>query len=54
MRSLKEVNLVSCLKLVWRILSSHSLWVSLIKKVSYQKDIFLDCKKEHIEWVLDV
>lgn len=26
--------MVSCFKLVWRILSSHSLWVSWIKKIS--------------------
>lgn len=31
MRSLKEINLVSCLKLVWRILSSNSVWVNWIK-----------------------
>lgn len=31
LRPLKEVNLVCCLKLVWRILSANSLWVNWIK-----------------------
>ena len=31
LRPLKEVNQVSCLKLIWRILSAHSLWVNWIK-----------------------
>ena len=30
-RSLKEMNMVSVLKLIWRILSAKSLWVSWIK-----------------------
>lgn len=30
-RSLKETNLVSCLKLIWRIFSSNSVWVNWIK-----------------------
>lgn len=36
-RPLKEVNLVSCLKLVWRIQSFHSLWVNWIKKYLIRK-----------------
>lgn len=31
LRQLNEVNLVSCLKLIWRILSSNSMWVNWIK-----------------------
>lgn len=31
LRPLKEVNQVCCLKLIWRILSAHSLWVNWIK-----------------------
>lgn len=31
LRPLKEVNQVSCLKLIWRILSAKSLWVNWIK-----------------------
>lgn len=31
MRSLREINLVSCQKLIWRILSSNSVWVNWIK-----------------------
>ena len=30
MRSLKEINLVSCLKLIWRILFSNLVWVNWI------------------------
>lgn len=30
MQSLKEINLVSCLKLIWRILSSNLVWVNWI------------------------
>lgn len=30
-RRLKEINLVSCLKLIWRILSTNSMWVNWIK-----------------------
>ena len=36
-RRLKEVNLVCCLKLVWRILSSNSLWVNWIKAYLIRK-----------------
>lgn len=36
-RPLKEVNLVSCLKLVWRVLSAHSLWVDWIKSYLIRK-----------------
>ncbi|XP_018462918.1 uncharacterized protein LOC108834047 [Raphanus sativus] len=31
LRPLKEVNMVSCLKLIWRILSANSLWVNWVK-----------------------
>ena len=31
LRRLKEVNMVSCLKLVWRILSANSIWVNWVK-----------------------
>ncbi|XP_056842877.1 uncharacterized protein LOC130495492 [Raphanus sativus] len=31
LRRLKEVNTVSCLKLIWRILSSNSMWVNWVK-----------------------
>lgn len=37
LRPLKEVNQVSCLKLIWRILSAHSLWVSWIKAYLIRK-----------------
>lgn len=40
LRPLKEVNQVSCLKLIWRILSAHSLWVNWIKIYLIRKDSF--------------
>ncbi|CAA7032839.1 unnamed protein product [Microthlaspi erraticum] len=41
LRPLKEVNMVSCLKLVWRILSSHdSLWVNWIKSYLIRQGSF--------------
>lgn len=36
-RPLKEANLVSCLKLIWRILSSNSLWVNWVKSYLIRK-----------------
>ena len=36
-RPLKEVNLGSCLKLIWRILSAHSLWVNWVKTYLIRK-----------------
>ena len=32
LRKLKETNNVSCLKLIWRLLSSNSMWVNWVKK----------------------
>lgn len=40
LRKLKETNLVSCLKLVWRILSANSLWVNWIKMYLIRKSSF--------------
>lgn len=37
LRSLKEVNVVSCLKLIWRILLSNSLWVNWVKAYFIRK-----------------
>jgi len=31
LRSLEEANKVSCLKLIWRLLSSNSLWVQWLR-----------------------
>ena len=36
-RPLKEVNLVCCLKLIWRILSTRSLWVNWIQTYLIRK-----------------
>lgn len=36
-RPLKEVNLVCCIKLIWRILSSHSLWVNWVQNYLIRK-----------------
>ena len=38
LRPLKEVNQVCCLKLIWRIVSASSLWVSWIKLYLIRKD----------------
>lgn len=39
-RPLKEVNLVICLKLTWRILSAHSMWVNWVKAYLVRKGSF--------------
>ena len=45
MRSIKEANDVSCLKLVWRILSTKSsLWVRWINRYLIRKNSFLSVK----------
>lgn len=45
LRSIKEVNDVSCLKMVWRILSSNSyLWVRWIKRYLIRKNSFWPVK----------
>lgn len=36
-RPLEEVNFVCCIKLIWRILSSQSLWVNWIKNYLIRK-----------------
>ena len=40
LRSLKEVNKVSCLKLIWRMLSSNSLWVKWLRQYLMRKGSF--------------
>lgn len=46
LRSLEEVNRVSCLKLIWRILSSRSsLWVKWIHKYLIRKGSFWSVKE---------
>lgn len=39
-RRLKEANTVSCLKLIWRILSSDSMWVNWVKIYLIRKSSF--------------
>lgn len=39
-RRLKEANMVSCLKLIWRILSSDSMWVNWVKIYLIRKSSF--------------
>lgn len=47
MRPLKEVNTVCCLKMVWRVASSHtSLWVNWVKCVLLKKDSFSEVKEK--------
>lgn len=40
LRSLKEANTVSCLKLIWRILSANSMWVNWVKVYLILKSSF--------------
>ncbi|KAG7579308.1 Reverse transcriptase domain [Arabidopsis thaliana x Arabidopsis arenosa] len=45
LRSLKEANDVSCLKLIWKIIShGNSLWVKWIEKFLLKKDTFWSVK----------
>ena len=39
-RSLKEANMVSCVKLIWRILASDSMWVNWVKIYLIRKSSF--------------
>lgn len=43
-RNLKEANTVSCLKLIWRILSSNSMWVNWVKIYLIRKNSFWTVK----------
>lgn len=44
LRSLKEANKVSCLKLIWRIVSANSLWVQWIRIHLVRKNSFWSLK----------
>ncbi|XP_010435962.1 PREDICTED: uncharacterized protein LOC104719693 [Camelina sativa] len=44
LRSLKEANMVSCLKLIWRLLSAKSLWSQWLKTYLIRKGSFWSIK----------
>lgn len=44
-RSLKVVNKVNCLKLIWRLLSAKSLWVQCIQNYLIRKNSFWSLKE---------
>ena len=55
LRSLEEVNRVSCLKLIWRIISStSSLWVQWIQRYLIRKGSFWSFKETSFLRVVDV
>ncbi|KAF8092782.1 hypothetical protein N665_0401s0029 [Sinapis alba] len=45
LRSLTETNKVSCLKLIWRILSQSTLWVKWVKRYLIRKGSFWNIKE---------
>lgn len=48
LRSLEEMNKVSTLKLVWKIISSDSLWVRWIRRYLIRKGSFWNSKKNSL------
>ena len=44
-RSLKEANMVSCLRLIWRILTSNPMWVNWVKIYLIRKSSFWKVKE---------
>ena len=45
LRSLKDANKVSCLKLIWRMLSSNSLWIQWLRLYLLRKGSFWSVKE---------